>query len=313
VKNLTLRQLRVFDAVARHLSYTRAAQELFLSQPAVSMQIKQLEENVGLPLFEQLGRRVYLTEAGRELFAYSHSIAQQLDEAEAVMEELKGVRRGKLKVSVASTANYFATRLLAAFAKEHEGVTVSLDVTNRRGLLNQLAANETDLVIMGRPPADLNLVTEAFMDNPLVVIAPAGHPLVGRKDIPVSRLQEETFVVRERDSGTRIAMERFFHELGIELTTGMEMTSNEAIKQAVEAGLGLGIVSIHTLELELQSGRLAILDAQHFPIMRHWYVVHRKGKRLSAAAETFKRFLLVQTADQAGQVRAVVPARRSAS
>ncbi len=311
--NITLRQLKVFDAVARHLSYTQAARELFLSQPAVSMQIKQLEDNLGIALFERLGRRVYLTEAGRELFGYSHSIAEQLNEAEEVLEELKGLRRGKLKLSVASTANYFATRLLAAFAKEHEGITVSLDVTNRRGLLNQLAANETDLVIMGRPPEELDLVAEAFMDNPLVIIAPRGHPLAGQKNIPVSRLQQETFVVRERDSGTRIAMARFFRELGIQLTTGMEMSSNEAIKQAVEAGLGLGIVSTHTLELELQSGRLVVLDARHFPIMRHWYVVHRKGKRLSAAAETFKTFLLNSTADAETPVRARGAVREAVS
>jgi DNA-binding transcriptional LysR family regulator len=292
--NVTFRQLRVFDAVARRRSYTRAAEELFLTQPAVSMQIRQLEESIGLPLFEQLGKQIHLTEAGRELYHYSRSIAQQLDEAEDVLEELKGVRRGKLRVSVASTANYFATRLLAAFAQRHEGVTVSLDVTNRRGLLNQLGANETDLVIMGRPPEELDLVTEPFMENPLVVIAPLSHPLVGQKNIPLDRLQQETFVVRERGSGTRNAMERFFTDQGIELTTGMEMTSNEAIKQAVEAGLGLGIVSIHTLELELETKRLCVLDAQHFPIMRHWFVVHRQGKRLSPAAQAFKEFVLTE-------------------
>jgi len=292
--NLTFRQLSVFQAVARHLSYTQAAQELHLSQPAVSMQVKQLEENLGLPLFEQLGKKIYLTDAGREFYNYSQEISRLLDEAEEIIETLKGIRRGKLAVSVASTANYFATRLLADFYRQHDGITISLDVTNRRGLLDQLNNNETDLVIMGRPPTDLDLITEPFMDNPLVVIAPPDHPLTKEKNISISRLQQETFVVRESGSGTRIAMERFFSQQGVTLTTGMEMTSNEAIKQAVAAGLGLGIVSIHTLELELDTKRLAVLDAQSFPILRHWYVVHRKGKRLSPVAVAFKEYVLKQ-------------------
>ena len=292
--NLTFRQLMVFQAVARHLSYTQAAQALHLSQPAVSMQVKQLEENLGLPLFEQLGKKIYLTDAGREFYNYSREIKRLLDEAEEVMENLKGVRGGKLAVSVASTANYFATRLLADFSQQYGDIAISLDVTNRRGLLDQLISNETDLVIMGRPPTDLDLITEPFMDNPLVVIAPPDHPLTKEKSIPMSRLQQETFVVRESGSGTRIAMERFFSQQGVTLTTGMEMTSNEAIKQAVVAGLGLGIVSIHTLELELDTKRLAVLDAQSFPILRHWYVVHRKGKRLSPVAVAFKEYVLKQ-------------------
>ena len=292
--HLTLRQLKVFESVARHLGYTRAAEELHLTQPAVSMQIKQLEDSVGLPLFEKMGKKIFLTEAGRELYGYSNSISRQLDEVDEVIEGLKGLERGRLAISVASTANAFATRLLAAFSKDHSGVTVSLDVTNRRGLLSQLANNEADMVIMGRPPRDLDLVTEAFMDNPLVVIAPPGHPLGSERNIPLTRLQNETFVVRELGSGTRNAMERFFTDQGIRVTTGMEMTTNEAIKQAVEAGLGLGIVSIHTLELELETRRICVLDAENFPILRHWYVVHRRGKRLSPAAQAFKDYVLAE-------------------
>lgn len=295
--NITLRQLQVFDAVAQHRSYTKAAQALFLSQPAVSMQIKQLEASVGLPLFEQLGKKIYLTEAGEEFYNHARAISRELAEAEEVLESMKGLGGGRLAVSVASTANYFATRLLAAFAKEHEGITISLDVTNRRGLLDQLKNNETDLVIMGRPPDELELVTHSFAENPLVVIAPPDHPLTHEQPIPFKRLQQETFVVREPGSGTRIAMERFFAEHGVTLTTGMEMTSNEAIKQAVEANLGLGIVSIHTLELELETGRLAILDAESFPILRHWYLVHRKGKRLSPVARAFQSFVLERAKD----------------
>ncbi|MFV1993744.1 MAG: LysR substrate-binding domain-containing protein [Acidiferrobacterales bacterium] len=290
--HLTFRQLSVFEAVARHLSYTRAAEELFLSQPAVSMQIKQLEENLGIALFEKLGKRIFLTEAGREFQTYGRTISQQLNEVEAVLEDLKGMRKGRLVVSVASTANHFATRLLAAFSRQHKDITVHLDVTNRASLLRQLEANETDLVIMGMPPTNMHLATESFMENPLVVIAPPDHALAKQKAIPFTRLQQETFVVREPGSGTRIAMERFFGEHEVTLTTGMEMTSNEAIKQAVEAGLGLGIVSIHTLELELETRRLVILDAQPFPILRHWYIVHRQGKRLSPVARAFMEYVL---------------------
>ncbi len=289
--NVTLRQLKVFESVVRHLSFTRAAEELFLTQPAVSMQIKQLEGHVGLPLFEQLGKKIFLTEAGEEFHRYSRSITQLLREAEEVLAELKGVRRGRLDISVATTANYFATRLLAAFSKKFEHLNYRLDVTNRETLLQQLDANEKDLVIMGKPPEGLDLVAEAFMDNPLVVIAHPGHALAAARQIPLERLQKETFVVREHGSGTRIAMERFFTQRAMQLTTSMEMTSNEAIKQAVQAGLGLGIVSVHTVPLELEMRRLVVLDVAHFPILRHWYVVHRRGKRLTTVAQAFKEYV----------------------
>lgn len=290
--HLTFRQLSVFEAVARHLSFSRAAQELHLTQPAVSMQIKQLEENVGTALFEQLGKKIYLTEAGHELSHYSRVIAQQLSEVEAVLAELKGLKRGKLKISVASTANYFAPQLLATFSQRFPTVTVSLNVTNRQALLQQLANNEMDMAIMGQPPEGLDLVAESFMENPLVVIAPVGHALTSRKAIPLARLGEETFLIREEGSGTRIAMTRFFEAHGVKFHTGMEMSSTEAIKQAVQAGLGLGVVSLHTVELELEAKRLKVLDVKDFPIRRHWYIVHRKDKRLSASAQAFKNFLI---------------------
>ncbi len=299
--HLTFRQLSVFEAVARHLSYSRAAQEMHLTQPAVSMQIKQLEDNVGMPLFEQLGKKIYLTEAGRELSHYSRVIAQQLSEAESVLNDLKGLQRGRLKISVASTANYFAPQLLAVFGQRFPTVTVSLDVTNRQALLAQLANNEMDMAIMGQPPEGLDLLAESFMENPLIVIAPINHPLANEKKIPLARLQSETFLVREQGSGTRIAMERFFNQHGIQLQAGMVMSSNEAIKQAVQAGLGLGILSLHTIGLELETKRLKVLDVKGFPIMRHWYVVHRKDKRLSTVAQAFKAFLLTEAKQILGQ------------
>lgn len=290
--NITLRQLKVFETVARHQSFTRAAEALYLSQPAVSMQIKQMERIIGLPLFEQVGKRITLTEAGREMYRYSRAIAAQLAEAKQVMEELKGMEQGHLIVTVASTVNYFAARLLAAFCRRYTQVRVSLDVTNREGLLAQLDVNETDIVLMGKPPERSDVIAEPFMSNPLVIIAPAEHHLVQRSQVPIAQLQRERFLMREQGSGTRSAIERFFANRGIRLSGSMEMSSNEAIKQGVEAGLGLGIVSIHTVELELEAGRLAILDAQCFPIRRRWYVVHRRGKRLPMVARAFRDFVL---------------------
>lgn len=293
--NLTVRMLSVFSSVARNLSFTKAANELHLSQPAVSMQVKQLEEAIGLPLFEHLGKKVYLTEAGKEVFHYAQSIAQQFIELEHVIEGLRGGVRGNLSVAVASTANYFATRLLAEFSQRQGQLTYRLEVTNRQTLLVELQHNDKDLVIMGRPPDDADVVAEPFMENPLVVIAPPKHALAREQKIPLSRLALERFVLRESGSGTRIAMERFFEERGVRVTTSMEFTSNEALKQAVQAGLGLGIVSVHTIELELEARRLVVLDVEQFPIMRHWYVVTRKGKRLSPIALAFKEFVLTQT------------------
>lgn len=294
--NVTFRQLEVFEAVARLLSYTLASKELHLSQPAVSMQIKQLEENTGLPLFEQLGRKIFLTEAGREMYHYCRTIAQQLEEAEDVLEQLKGLKKGRLEVTVATTANAFATRMLAMFSQQHEGVTVSLDVTNREHLLRQLAENEKDIAIMGRPPEEADLVTEAFADNPLVVVAAPNHPLAQMNSdeyvIPLSKLQDQTFVVREKGSGTRTAVQRFFEQHDMSISSSMEMNENEAIKQSVQAGMGLGVVSIHTIELELETKRLVILNVEDFPIMRHWYLVHRKDKRLSPVAQEFRQFVL---------------------
>ncbi|HKJ83834.1 MAG TPA: LysR substrate-binding domain-containing protein [Mariprofundaceae bacterium] len=289
--HLTLRQLTVFEAVVRHMNYSRAAQELHLSQPAASMQVKQLEENIGLPLFEQLGKKIFLTEAGQELLHYARTVLQQLDEAQTTLEELKGLRRGTLHLTMASTANYFAPQLIAAFMRQHPGIKITLDVTNRTGLLQALGQNRTDLAIMGSPPKGHDLTGIPFMDNPLAIIASPNHPMARRKKIALSELADEPFIVRESDSGTRIATERFFAEHDIELVAGMEMSRSEAIKQAVMAELGLGIVSMHTIEMELALKRLAVLKVEDFPIMRQWYIVHRQGKRFAAIPEAFKQFV----------------------
>lgn len=289
--NITLRQLKVFERVARRLSFTRAAEELYLTQPAVSMQIKQFEEAVGLPLFERLGKKIYLTRAGEELYRLSKTISRQLDEAEQLIEELKGMDGGRLVVAVASTVHYFAIRLLADFCRRYPKVQVSLKVTNRKGLLQQLEDNEVDIVLMGQPPDEIDLVAEAFMENPLVIIAPADHPLAGKPGVTLEQLQTETFLMREQGSGTRNSVERFLDEHGVKFSASMEMNTNGAVKLGVEVGLGLGIVSVHTVERELENHRLVILDVEHFPLLRQWYIVHRSGKRLSSVAHVFEQFV----------------------
>lgn len=293
--NITFRQLQVFEAVARHLSFTHAAEELFLTQPAVSMQVKQLENVVGIPLYEQLGKSIHLTEAGKLMLRYSTEIRNQVNEAEKELDDLKGAEGGLLQIAVASTVNNFAARLLSEFCQQYPRIRVSFDVTNRATLLKKLEANESDLALMGSPPDEMELIGEPFMDNPLVIIAPPNHPLVGEKDIPLRKLKNDPLLMREVGSGTRVAMERFFMEKkNFKLTSSIEMNSNEAIKRSVEAGLGLGIVSLHTIELEKELNRLKVLDVRSFPIVRQWYIVYRKGKRLSIAAESFKNFILAK-------------------
>lgn len=290
--HITLRQFQVFEAAARLGGYTRAAETLHLSQPAVSMQIRQLEEQVGMPLFDQIGKKVHLTDAGRALYQHAQNILAQVHEAQLELEEMRGVRRGQLNITVASTANYFAPRLLAAFCQRYPEVKISLDVSNREHILALLNEADKDIAIMGRPPEASDLVAHPFMENPLVVIAAPNHPLAKKHNIPLARLAQESFISREEGSGTRMAAERFFDAAGTRLSTAMEMSSNEAIKQAVQAGLGLGVVSVHTLEMELVLDRLAILDVEGFPILRHWYAVHRQGKRFSAVAQAFLNFVM---------------------
>ncbi len=290
--NFTFRQLKLFEAVARNASFTRAAEEMRLTQPAVSTQVKHLEGEVGAPLFEHMGKKIFLTEAGREMYEFSRNIAQRFTDISMALDEMKGIRRGKLNISVTSTAEYFAPYLLAAFCRQHAGITVSLDVINREALLHQLADNIPDMVIMGTPPEGMGLVANSFMSNPLVVIAPPDHPLAKAGPISLEDLLQERFIVRERGSGTRESVERFLGQRGLAMSTPMEMSRNEAIKHAVMAGLGLGIVSMHTLEMELALGRLVVLNVEGFPILKNWYLVHRAGKRFSAAAQAFKEFVL---------------------
>ena len=294
MRRLTLRQFRVFEAVARNLSFSRAAEELHLSQPAVSMQIKGIETILGLPLTEQIGKKIFLTDAGYEVLHASQAITARLDDLQHNLAQLRGVDRGSLRLAVTSTVNAVATGILVRFRGSYPGIAVHLGVSNRAEVLDLLANNHIDLAIMGQVPEGLELEATRIMDNPLVVIAPPDHPLVGKRKVSIEKVAAEPFLVREAGSGTRSATERFFAERGLAIQSSMEMSSNEAIRQAVQAGLGLAVLALQTLEMELAFDRLAVLNVEGFPIMRHWYLVHRADKRLSPAAQAFKQFVLTE-------------------
>lgn len=289
---ITLRQLQILDAVSRCGSFSQASKDLHLTQPAVSMQIKQLEGALGTPLFEHMGKQIHLTEAGREVLQAGQVIEHELANLEQLLAKIQGLKGGTLTVSAASTASIFSARLLAMFRTLHPEVRVSLNVVNRETLLQHLSDNSVDLALMGRPPEGCNLSAQAFMDNPLVVIAATNHALAHETGIPLERLLGEPLIGREQGSGTRSAVEKFFAEHGHTFQAAMEMNKNEAIKHAVEAGLGLGVVSLHTIRAEIASGQLCVLDVKGFPLERQWYLVQRENKRLSPAASAFAQLVL---------------------
>ncbi|MBS35997.1 MAG: LysR family transcriptional regulator [Thiotrichales bacterium] len=293
--NATVRQLKIFEAVARHLSFTQAARELHLTQPAVSMQVKQLEQVVGMPLLNQTGRRIRVTEAGAEIQRCARVVMAQLVDSEQTLREMKRLERGALHLGVTSTVNYFLTPVLGAFTREHPNVDIHLEVTNRGMLLDRLSCNEPDLVLMGQPPDDLDLVADSFMTNPLVIIAPPDHVLAKKRRVALKTLSNQTFLLREPGSGTRITMERVFDEQQLEVSSSLSMSSNEAIKQGVEAGLGLGFVSRHTIANELELKQLCELRVDGFPVLRQWYVVHRADRKLSSVAAAFRKFVLSES------------------
>ena len=291
MKNVTLRQLKIFEAVARHLSFSRAAEELHLTQPAVSMQVQALEELAGLPLTEQAGKKVRLTAAGEEVARQARRIAEQLREAGEALAALKGVESGRLKIGVVSTAKYFAPALLAEFRRRHSGVEMELTVNNRGTIVRHLAENGIDLAIMGTPPNEFETVATIFAEHPLVFIAAPDHPLAGKRRIDPPRLAEETLLIRESGSGTRSALERYLDEHHVKPAASMELGSNETIKQAVMAGLGISFLSEHTIGLERSVGRLITLDVIGTPVKRQWRLVYRTDKRLMPAATAFVRFM----------------------
>ncbi len=292
MKQATLHQLKVFEAIAECGSFTRAAEELFLTQPTVSQQMKQLTKAIGLPLLEQIGKRLYLTDAGREVLAVSQDVSERFAQLEMKLADLKGLKQGNLRLAATTTAKYFVPRLLGAFRRRFPGISISLQVTNQQKLLERLAENQDDLYFTGQPPGNLDIKPRPVIENPLVVIAPYNHPLVQEKNISLQRLAEEPFILREQGSGTRTAVEQFFEENRVEMNVEMEIGSNEAIKQAIAGGLGVSVLSLHSLALEGANGPLVVLDVEGFPLQRYWYVVYPTGKQLSIVAQTFLSYLL---------------------
>ena len=290
----TFKQIQTFLEVARQRSVSKAAERLFVTQPAVSMQIRQLEEAFGLPLIEPMGRNIQLTHAGEIFLTHATAAMSQFKDLEAQMAEHVGLKQGRIDLAVVSTAKYFVPMLLVRFGKLHPGIHVQLSIDNRENVLVLLARSEADLVIRGRAPSHLNCQATAFATNPLAMVAAPDHPLVRRKNLPFSALADYKFVVREEGSGTRAAMQRLFEENKTPLQVVMAMPSNETIKQAVMAGMGLSFLSMRTVRHELASGHLALLDVQGLPQINHWYVTHLSSKKLSPAALAFKDFLIEQ-------------------
>lgn len=309
LKQATLHQLKVFEAVARHNSFTRAAEELFLTQPTVSMQVKQLTRAVGVSLFDQVGKRLYLTQAGEELVKTCRAIFENLEKFEMTVADLQGLKQGRLRVAVITTAKYFIPRLLGPFCRRYPGIDVSLQVTNHEHIIGRLNDNADDLYVMSQLPDYLDITYEAIMENPLVVIAPADHPLANETNIPLERLGDEPFIMREPGSGTRKAVQELFDARDITLKVQLDLGSNEAIKQAIAGGLGISVLSRHTLALEGICNELTILDVEEFPIERYWYAVYPNGKQLSVVARTFLDYLLTEGKDFAQKT---APRRTSA-
>ena len=290
----TLKQIQTFMEVARQGSVSKAAERLFVTQPAVSMQIKQLEDAFGLALIEPSGRNIRLTHAGEAFLVHAIAAIGQFKDLEAHMAEHVGLKKGRIDLAVVTTAKYFIPMLLVQFGRLYKDIEVKLRIDNRENILGMLARNEADLVVMGRAPSDMDCVATAFATNPLTIVAAPGHVLARRKNLPFSALKDYSFVVREEGSGTRAAMERLFAQHKTPLKVEMEMPSNETIKQAVMAGMGLSFLSMRTVRHELASGHIALLDIQDMPQVGHWYVTHLTQKKLSPAAQAFKGFLIEQ-------------------
>ncbi len=296
MKNATLRQLRVFEAAARHLSLTRAAEELHLTAPAVSIQVRQLEAHAGAPLFERGARRLKLTQAGAEVLVHTREILGHIRGAEEALAGLGSLEQGLLDVASINAGDYFFPWLIAAFRREHPRVRTRMTVGNREELLARLAAHELDLAVMSHAPTDPAFVAQPFARHPHVIVAAPGHPLVGRRSVALETIAREPMITREPGSATRIAMDQAFAESGVAPRIEMEIASNETVKQAVAAGFGVGFLSGHAVQQELALGRLALIAVKGFPVMRQWYVVHRRDRRLPAITEAFERFVLAQGA-----------------
>ncbi len=287
----TLQQLRVFQAVAEHRSYTRAAEEIHLSQPGVSIQVKRLEEILDATLFEKMGNQIFLTAEGKELLDTCHDIFNRLGGFEEKLKELHGEVTGPLRLSAVTTAKYFLPQYLGGFLRKYPQVVPKLKVSNHERIIERIEANADDIYIMATLPPREDIAAHKFLADQLVILAHPNHPLAKKTKIKLEQLAPERILTREPGSGIRHTVERMFRERGIDIEPYMELGSGEAIKQAVMSDLGISILSSFSLKLELQSKQLVLLDVEGFPLNRNWYAVHRKGKYLSRAAKTFLDYL----------------------
>lgn len=294
LKHGTLPQMRVFEASARLGSFARAAQELHIAPPTASVQIKKLSETVGFPLFEQVGKRIYLTEAGRRVYASCHDLFRALSCLEETLNEMRNLDSGHLQLAATSSAKYFAPRLLGAFIERYPGVETSLQIHNRSTLVERLKNNEDDLYLFADPPDHEEVIVQAILSNPLVVFARSDHAMAAEKDIPFVRLAREPFLIREPGSGTRMVTLKLFEQHGLTPKIRMELSTNEAIREAILAGFGVSILSRYTLGLEPERTRLVCLDVEGFPVQSHWHFVYSVGKHLSVAARAFMDFARVE-------------------
>ena len=291
-RTVTLRQLRTFVTVADLTSFSLAAQQLQLSQPSVSYQVKELEEALGLPLLDRLGKRVSLTEAGSVLYSYARRTLSVLDEASLALEEMRGIKRGTLRVGASTTVGiYLLPAALGAFKKLHPGLVISLEIGTRARVQEQVLRNDLDLAVVGPALKDPDLAILPFVSDELIVIAPANHALAGRRGLTLKDLQSESFVMREPASGSRASFEKAARKAGAKLDVAMELGSNGAIKHAVESGLGLAVISRYACALELSGRRLVELQVGGFPIRRDWHIVHLRRRRLPASVLAFMEFL----------------------
>ncbi len=290
--NLTARQLKLFVALAETGSVSAAARAMHVTQPTASMQLKEISLAIGMPVYEVIGKRVFLTEAGRELAETARAIAGEWEALRQKLDAMRGLTRGRLRVSLVNTAQYFMPRLLGDFCAQHPEIGISLEVLNRDGVVARLRENLDDLYIMSMPPADIDLEDNVFMPNPLLLVAPAAHPLAKRRKLTLDKLAGERFILRERGSGTRMAAEQLFAQLKFRPRLRMELGSNEAIRQAVAGGLGVAVLSRHALDDGKGGSGVAVLNVDGFPLHSQWHVVHPKGKRLSPIAAVFREHLL---------------------
>lgn len=292
IRNATFRQLQVFESIARNGSYTKAAEELHLTQPTLSMQVKKLTSIIGMPLFEQIGRRISLTAVGEEFLKTCKSVFETLGEFQMTISDIKGVKKGDLRISGVTTAEYFAPRILGDFCKKYPGINVALEVTNRHNVLERLEQNLDDIYIVGQTPTGPGIHSIPFLTNPLVILASPNHPLANEKNIPVKALAKDNFIMREPGCGTFLTMDRMVKDGDVQFSSSMALGSNEAIKQAVIGELGISMLSIYALVHEINTGELVVLDVEGFPIDDEWYLCYPEGKQLSVVAQAFAEYML---------------------